>query len=105
VVPAGFKTEFASIPRMFVWPIRRCGSYTRAVSLHDYLRSAKPVSRADADGLLRRAIQELGVSPLCWIMWAAVRAASLLVELISWLRGRALGKTSRQMPTLHVRTA
>lgn len=144
VVPAGFKTDFASIPRMFVWLIPRYGNYTRAAILHDYLCTAKPVSRADADGLFRRAMQELGVSvPRRWMMWAAVRAASFMkgadkgqwfafaivaplallfvlvpavvvqaflflfwfVELISWLPGRALGKTSRQMPTLQVRTA
>lgn len=79
VVPAGFHTDFASIPRLVVWLIPRYGIYTRAAILHDFLCTTKPVSRADADGMFRRALQELGVSvPKRWMMWAAVRAGSLM---------------------------
>lgn len=78
-VPAGFVTDFASVPRAFVWLLPRYGDYTRAAILHDHLVGTKKVSRADADGLFRRSMRELGVSlARRWIMWAAVRAASLL---------------------------
>uniref|UniRef100_UPI002454BD7F DUF1353 domain-containing protein n=1 Tax=Nocardia abscessus TaxID=120957 RepID=UPI002454BD7F len=76
VVPAGFRTDFASVPRALVWLIPRYGNYTRAAILHDYLLSSNAVSVADADGIFRRSLHELGVSlPRRWMMWAAVRAA------------------------------
>jgi hypothetical protein len=76
-VPAGFETDFASIPRLVVWLIPRYGLYTRSAILHDFLWRTHAVSRADADGLFRRSMRELGVSmPRRWMMWAAVRLAS-----------------------------
>jgi hypothetical protein len=88
VVPENFVTDFASIPRLVVWLIPRYGLYTRAAILHDYLCTKKPVHRADADGLFRRSMHELGVSaPRRWMMWAAVRAFSLMrrADLKQWL--------------------
>jgi Protein of unknown function (DUF1353) len=74
-VPAGFRTDFASVPTVFVWLIPRYGVYTKAAILHDFLCEEHPVSRSDADGIFRRALRELGVSVLRrWMMWAAVRA-------------------------------
>ncbi|WP_024803833.1 DUF1353 domain-containing protein [Nocardia sp. BMG51109] len=79
VVPAGFRTDFASVPRVLIWLIPRYGAYTRAAILHDYLRSAAVVSTPDADGLFRRVLREEGVSmPQRWMMWAAVRLGSRL---------------------------
>ncbi|MGK8524633.1 DUF1353 domain-containing protein [Nocardia asteroides] len=79
VIPAGFRTDFASVPRPLIWLIPRYGVYTRAAILHDYLRSSQAVSVADADGIFRRSLRELGVSlPRRWMMWAAVRAAHRL---------------------------
>ena len=84
VVPAGFVTDFASVPRPIIWLIPSYGVYTPAAILHDHLceaaRSDAPVlSRADADGLFRRSLRELGVSgPKRWAMWAGVRAGSAL---------------------------
>jgi hypothetical protein len=78
-VPVGFRTDFASVPTVFVWLIPRYGVYTKAAILHDFLCRLAPVSRADADGIFRRALRELGVSALRrWIMWAAVRAGGRL---------------------------
>lgn len=85
VVPKGMLTDFASVPRVFVWFLPRYGRYTRAAILHDYLwrfrvgNDTEPVSRRDADGLFRRVMRELDVPFLRrWIMWAAVRWAALL---------------------------
>ncbi|WP_370323858.1 DUF1353 domain-containing protein [Euzebya sp.] len=78
-VPAGFVTDFASVPRVFTWLLPRYGTYTRAAILHDWFCDTGVVSRADADGLFRRMMRELGVSVVRrWMMWAAVRAASHL---------------------------
>jgi Protein of unknown function (DUF1353) len=83
-VPAGMPTDFASVPRVFVWFLPRYGRYTKAAILHDYLWRFRvgdpdaPVSRRDADGLFRRVMRELGVPFLRrWIMWTAVRWAAL----------------------------
>lgn len=78
-VPAGFRTDFASVPRSLVWLIPRYGAYTRAAILHDYLCRTEAVSRADADGIFRRCLHEFAVStPRRWMMWAAVRLGSRL---------------------------
>ncbi|WP_347060175.1 DUF1353 domain-containing protein [Blastococcus sp. HT6-30] len=36
VVPAGFVTDFATVPRVGVWPVPRFGRYTAAAILHDW---------------------------------------------------------------------
>jgi hypothetical protein len=82
VVPLEQKTDFASVPRVFVWFLPRYGRYTKAAILHDYLWNvevpAGRISRVDADGLFRQAMRELGVPFLRrWIMWAAVRWGAL----------------------------
>lgn len=75
-VPAGFKTDFASVPRVF-WNIIPPTSpkYSRAAVLHDWFYANHNVSRKDADGLFRRIMRESGVGKLKrGIMWLAVRA-------------------------------
>ena len=82
-VVAGMKTDFASVPRVFVWFLPRYGRYTLAAILHDHLwRNEAPAGRityVEADGIFRRAMRELGV-PFAkrWIMWAAVRWGALM---------------------------
>jgi hypothetical protein len=81
-VPINERTDFASVPRVFVWFIPRYGRYTKAAILHDYLCSievpARRISRIEADGIFRQAMRELGVPFLRrWIMWAAVRLGAL----------------------------
>lgn len=79
IVPEGFRTDFASVPRALVWLIPRYGAYTKAAILHDYLRRSGVVDAADADGIFRRALHEQGVTvPRRWMMWAAVRLGSRL---------------------------
>lgn len=85
VVPEGFETDFASVPRILVWLIPRYGKWTKAAILHDWLwREAIPkrlVSPPDADGLFRRVLRELDVPIIKrWMMWAAVRWGSLFVH-------------------------
>lgn len=80
-VPEGFETDFASVPRVFVWLLPRYGRWTQAAVLHDYLwhlaRQGGPPSKADADGIFNRALRELEVPFLRrWIMWTAVRWAA-----------------------------
>jgi hypothetical protein len=91
-IPVGERTDFASVPRPFVWFIPRYGRYTKAAILHDHVcrlaREGK-VSRRDADGLFRQAMRSLGVAFLRrWIMWAAVRWGAVVTPegRKGWLR-------------------
>jgi len=83
-VPAGEETDFASVPRPFVWFIPRYGRYTKAAILHDRLcRLAEEgsFSRRDADGVFRQAMRTLNVAFLRrWIMWAGVRWGALVTR-------------------------
>ncbi|MFI9510898.1 DUF1353 domain-containing protein [Nocardia sp. NPDC052566] len=86
IVPEGFRTDFASVPRAVVWLVPRYGVYTKAAILHDFLRQSHTVSAADADGIFRRCLHEDNVSiPRRYMMWAAVRFGS-------GLRGASVGQ-------------
>jgi hypothetical protein len=73
-VPAGFKTDLASVPR---WPVIYWligSTSTEAAVVHDYLYSTHIVKRSIADAVLREASAVTGVP--AWrrfLMWAAVR--------------------------------
>ncbi len=63
VVPAGFRTDFASVPQALTWLVPRTGKHNRAAVLHDWLTRQPDVSRKDADGIFLRVLRELGVPP------------------------------------------
>jgi hypothetical protein len=61
IVPAGFETDFASIPRMF-WPLLpHDGPWAQASVVHDYLYERGTCSRFLADAIFRDAMAALGV--------------------------------------------
>jgi hypothetical protein len=75
-VPAGFTTDFASIPRL-LWPLigHPAGRHAQAAALHDWLaRTASEVPRSRADAAFREALGVLG-GPAWrrWLMGAGVR--------------------------------
>lgn len=78
-VPAGFVTDFASIPRLLwrVLPPTGDGPMARygpASVLHDWLYQSHETSRWQADLLFYEAMRNLGVSR--WracVMWCAVK--------------------------------
>lgn len=86
VVPKGFETDGATVPRLF-WPIfPPVGQYFPAAVLHDYLlleRERLKLSRRQADDRFAKALKVLGVSPwrrrlMCgavrlWTWWISVR--------------------------------
>ena len=85
VVPAGFRTDFATVPGLVRWLVPRFGTYTLAAILHDWLvtegiRSGVVTSR-EADGIFRRVMRESGVPVLRrWLMWTGVRWGALAGE-------------------------
>lgn len=79
LVPAGFVTDFASIPTFVTWLIPKHGQHTLAAILHDWLIAHPVVPPRDTDRIFRRVLGELGVPPVRRaLMWAGVRAAAIL---------------------------
>lgn len=75
----GFRTDFATIPRVFWWLIQPIGGKHALPSvLHDWLYVygyKRGISRKEADAIFKTALLECGVSKVtAWIMWASVRA-------------------------------
>jgi hypothetical protein len=74
VVPVGFETDFASVPRVAL-AFALCGDSAHAASaVHDYLYTFHPVTRDVADAVLREAAIASGVP--AWraaLLWAGVR--------------------------------
>ena len=63
-VPAGFVTDFTSVPRA-LWPeLSPVGEHQRAAIVHDYLYWFQPCEREETDNLLMLAMKRSGVSDL-----------------------------------------
>lgn len=77
-VPAGFQTDFASVPRILWNLLPPTGKYGKAAVIHDFLYrtghvAGVPITKAYADAVFRRAMAELGVGKVRrTLMWAAV---------------------------------
>jgi hypothetical protein len=67
VVPAGFVTDLASVPRILTNIVPADGPWVKAAVIHDYLYATHGINglytRKQADGILREAMGVLGVSP------------------------------------------
>ena len=76
IVPKGFQTDFASIPRLFWNIVSPESPYIREASvIHDWLYTQKVIyTRKQADEILRAAMIELGASRyLAGIVYWSVR--------------------------------
>lgn len=60
-VPAGFVTDFATIPRAFWQVLPVHGRYGKAAIVHDYLYWTQHCSREQADRIMLRAMTDSGV--------------------------------------------
>ena len=73
-VPAGFVTDFASVPRILWALCPPFGKYTAAAVIHDYLYRERAGTRSDADRtFLEIMIQDRTRVVRAFLMWAAVR--------------------------------
>ncbi|MDT3442446.1 DUF1353 domain-containing protein [Pseudofrankia sp. BMG5.37] len=92
VVPADpetFLTDLASIPSVFAWLVPGLGSHLPAVLLHDGLVIADgelpthlgpPVTREEADRILRGAMKELGTPVIRrWLIWTGAELGTVWV--------------------------
>ena len=73
-VPAGFKTDLASIPQALWNVLPPVGRYDRAAVVHDFLYRNNGVTRKQADDVLLEAMEVLGVrATQRWVIYAGVR--------------------------------
>lgn len=95
-VPAGFETDFASIPRALTWLIPARGPYNRPAIIHDFLYRFAPhdpttnhyCTQARADQILREACENcddrfsqrwaifVGLKLGGWLTWRKYRRAA-----------------------------
>ena len=61
-VPMGFKTDFASVPRLLWSIIPRWGKYGNAAVIHDFLYWMQDRTRAESDRVFLEAMLVLNVS-------------------------------------------
>ncbi len=74
-VPAGLRTDLASIPRILWSLLPPAGLWARASVLHDYLYATRLYRREKCDRLFLEAMLDDGVSrPTAGIIFRAVRA-------------------------------
>lgn len=73
--PKGFKTDFASVPRLPIVFWLAGDTSTEAAVIHDWLYTSKITTRRVADAVLREAGKVSGVPAWRrWMIWAGVRA-------------------------------
>lgn len=74
IVPAGFQTDLASVPRLPVVYLFMGDRAHRAAVIHDWIYSQGLFSRKLADAVFREASAATGVNSVVrWLMWAGVR--------------------------------
>jgi uncharacterized caspase-like protein len=74
VVPAGFVTDFASVPRIPVAFLLTGDCAQEAAVIHDWLYTSHEVGRPMADAVFREAVSLGNPGWRAWLMWAGVRA-------------------------------
>lgn len=74
IIPSGFITDFASVPRIFWRVIPPWGRYSPAAVVHDYLYRNKILKRKTADGIFYKLMIKSGVPRIeATAMYWAVR--------------------------------
>jgi hypothetical protein len=84
-VPIGFKTDFASVPRLLWAFIPRWGKYGNAAVIHDILYWDQKYPRKEADTIFLEAMTVLNVSKLLrHVIYYAVR----LFGWYAWIQNK-----------------
>jgi hypothetical protein len=81
-VPAGFETDFASIPKIFMPFLKWRDKFNKAAVVHDYLYSTKEVDRKTADRIFLEGLVILGIPK-----WKAY-LFYIVVRLFGWTHWR-----------------
>lgn len=96
-IPAGFETDFASVPRALWVIFPPAGLYSRAAVFHDWLYQFGAMSRADADRAFLVAMTALGVP------WWQREAMYYGVRIGGWLAWRKYKKQREFLESLDAR--
>jgi Protein of unknown function (DUF1353) len=86
-VPAGDRTDLASVPAALTWLVARYGRHSLPALLHDNLvkPDMDPAHREQADTTFREAMKEMRVPFVRrWLMWGAVSVATAFKRGILW---------------------
>ena len=95
IVPAGFKTDFASVPRALWNILPPVGKYDAGAVCHDLLYregafNGRAIERGEADNVLREAMEVCCVSGVQrWLIYAGLRVGGWVV----WRRYRNAAET------------
>lgn len=74
VVPKGFDTDFASVPRLPLMHMLLGDRAHSSAVVHDYLYRTAEVSRSMADAVFKEAAESEGVGFFSrWALWSGVR--------------------------------
>lgn len=92
-VPKGFVTDFASVPSLFWSWLPPQGRYGIAAMVHDYLYWEQSGSRAEADGVFERIMQDLEVAS--WRRFVIFRSVSWFGDTY-WRENTALKASGRK---------
>lgn len=80
-VPAGFITDFASVPKILWNILPPIGLAGKAAVIHDWLYAGQQFSRAETDGIYLEAMAALGVG---WAQRYAMYAGVRLGGWVAW---------------------
>lgn len=76
-VPAGFVTDYASVPQLLQWAVPKIGAYSVPAIVHDYLYWDQTCTREQADKILYAAMEEYDVNlPTRLLVYLAVRVGA-----------------------------
>jgi hypothetical protein len=85
-VPAGFKTDFASVPRILWVLLPKQGYHTNAAVVHDWLYWDQSLPRWAADQIF---LEAMGVSGTLWgVRHVMFRAVRIFGELAWWANAK-----------------
>lgn len=74
IVPPGFTTDFASVPRLFWSIIPPVGKIAIPAIVHDYIYTVQPAGRKWADAVMFELMRKSGCNWLhCWTVWCVLR--------------------------------
>ena len=97
IVPRGFVTDFASVPRPFWSLLPRWGKYGPPAVVHDFLYWDQGCSREQADRIMMLAMKESGVG---WFRTGLIHAALRVGGAFAWSSNRSAKEdgTIREIP-------
>jgi hypothetical protein len=76
-VPAGFVTDYASVPQVLQWVVPKLGAHSMPAVVHDYLYWDQTCTREEADKILYATMEEYGsYLPTRLLVYLAVRVGA-----------------------------